>query len=161
MQCDRCQTVWTRELWASLSLPRLYYNTQVGSDLPPLWQRPSFGPCFGPFELIPVSPEYIPGLRIFPPFRTLVLSGLLHGHHGPTEATGPACLRTNHPGHGRPPVGSGVAENPHDPTSYLFYVQSTYLITMKRFPHFSDTYGVLFVIWLTRFISFVWVSVGS
>jgi hypothetical protein len=34
------------------------------------------------------------------------------------------------------PWAVGVAENPHDLTSFVIYMQSTYLITMKKALHF-------------------------
>ena len=57
------------------------------------------------------------------------------------DESGLACLSPTPP----PPVVSedcpwtvGIAENPHDPTSYILYVQSIYLITMKKSLHFSN-----------------------
>jgi hypothetical protein len=49
----------------------------------------------------------------------------------------PACGQTHPMVTEDRPWTVGVAENPHDPTSYILFVQSTYLITMKKSLHFS------------------------
>jgi hypothetical protein len=63
----------------------------------------------------------------------------------------------------RRPWTVGVAESPHDSTSYILNVQSACLITMKESLHFSKhlwcSIRDLFIV--TQFIPFVRVSVAS
>jgi serum/glucocorticoid-regulated kinase 2 len=48
----------------------------------------------------------------------------------------------------------GVAENPHDPTSYILCIQSTYLVTMKKSLHFfQNLFGFLWRDELTASLS--------
>jgi len=48
------------------------------------------------------------------------------------------------------PCTVGVVENPHDPTSYILYVQSKCLVTIlpRNLFVLQNIYVVLFVIWL-------------